>query len=178
MAKGICWEMLCDALRRENHTFMNDLQVIGGWLQLGNSQRAMEYIEETKNRVRRQSCLMNYLGPRLYGLLCAVKMRAEAAGVSVTIQYPDVFDRDEWETSAKVGDALSHLIKVARGEGFTQVEIGLAPGPGANRYIIRLLGGRLNSWSAGEAFSALSLKGFRVRAEEVSGLPAIIVERA
>ncbi|MGE5485327.1 MAG: Spo0B domain-containing protein [Ignavibacteriales bacterium] len=178
MVVGGDWEALCDALRRENHAFMNDLQVITGWLQLGNSQRAMDYIEETKKRVRRQTYVMNNLGPKIFGLLCSVKIRAEADGVSVSIQDPGVFDREGWEAPAQIGEMLWLVVKTAGEQGFTQLELGPVPGPEPDRYVVRLSGGCSNTRCLRDALSALSPEGFRLVVEEVRGLPAIIVEGA
>ncbi len=178
MAGGRDWETLSNALRRANHAFMNDLQVIAGWLQLGNTQRAMEYIEETKGRVRQQSVIMNELGVRLYGLLYALKMKAEAAGIAFMIEDPGPGEFGRWETSPQVERALWRVAEAAASQGFERIELGLGKGVQHDRYVIRLLGGCRDTRCVEDILSSDFPAGFRVRLDEVRSAPAVILERA
>jgi hypothetical protein len=153
---------------------MNDLQVVAGWLQLGNVQRAMEYIEETKERVRRESVAMNALGPGKYGLLHSLRLRAEGAGLNVTINAGGPASGEAAPTPEDLESALWEAVAAAAADGFHHLELSVIPSNGKERYEIRLLGG--GTPAPGGVLSGLAPRGFVVRLKESDGVTSVVLE--
>ncbi len=64
------------------HTFLNDLQVLGGRLQLGQLRTATEYLRRVKSRLTLDSALASLSYPDLEAAMILARVRAEAAGLS------------------------------------------------------------------------------------------------
>jgi hypothetical protein len=63
------------------HGFLNDLQVLSGWLQLDRPKLAAEYLERAQSRLR-ESSWAALRDPDLEAVLFLAKMEAESAGLS------------------------------------------------------------------------------------------------
>lgn len=154
--------MICNTLRRANHTFMNDLQVVAGWLQMGDIQRALDYIDETKERVMRESATMNRLGPDHYGLFLAIRMKAESVGITLAMRDAG----PDWPAGRPVTEqlaqALWEAVQSAAGKGIRSLELIAQTSP--NRDFPRV-----------RETSSTSTRDFTVRLE-AGRSPAIIVE--
>jgi hypothetical protein len=73
-------------LQRQRHSFLNHLQVISGWLQLGNTERARTYLHRLAERLADDGQTLRSLAPE-YGLLIAdLNLEAETHGVLVEWQ--------------------------------------------------------------------------------------------
>jgi two-component system sensor histidine kinase DctS len=94
-----------DALRVQNHEHMNKLHTIGGLLQLGKVERALDYLFEITEQ---QEELTMYLtkridDPNLSGLLLSKISRGKELGVKVTMdrssrlrQFPELLDHHDF----------------------------------------------------------------------------------
>lgn len=73
-------------LQRQRHSFLNHLQVISGWLQLGQPERARTYLDRLAERLTGDGQAVRSLPPE-YGLLVAdLNLEAETHGVLVQWQ--------------------------------------------------------------------------------------------
>lgn len=70
-------------IRRQRHSFINHLQVISGWLQLGQPDRASRYMEQVVLRITEQSAVTRKLPPEWGIALLELAMEAETLGVIV-----------------------------------------------------------------------------------------------
>jgi two-component system sensor histidine kinase DctS len=94
-----------DALRVQNHEHMNRLHTIGGLLQLGKVERALDYLFEVTEQ---QEELTMYLtkridDPNLTGLLLSKISRGIELGIAVTVDrssrlhhFPDLLDHHDF----------------------------------------------------------------------------------
>lgn len=75
------------ALRSQRHGFLNHLQVIAGWLQLGKSERALQYLQRVAARMEAQGQALRSLDdPATELLLLEMELLAEPAGVALVWQ--------------------------------------------------------------------------------------------
>lgn len=106
--------------RTLRHTVMNDLQVIMGWLQLGNAQRAAAQSEVMRARLVREGQLM---GVKPAGLIHGILSRsawAEANGLRVSYLVADDLTGCEGSDDRFAGpfsDALGGLFEALLGAG-------------------------------------------------------------
>lgn len=75
--------------RTLRHTVMNDLQIVLGWLQLGNLQRATEQSEIVRERLVREGQLMTVKPAGLIHGILSRSAWAEANGIRVTYVVAD-----------------------------------------------------------------------------------------
>jgi len=109
---------------------MNDLQVVAGWLQMGDVQRALDYIDETKERVMRESSVINRLGPAHYGLFLATKMKAESAGITLTVGDASPDWPAGLPVTEQLAQALWEAIQSAAAKGIRSLELIARASPG------------------------------------------------
>ncbi len=72
-----------DLLRFQRHSFLNHLQVISGWIQLGKLDRARDYLQEVATRLEAQGELSLVQPPDLVLVLLQVAHLAETYDVEV-----------------------------------------------------------------------------------------------
>lgn len=78
------------ALRNQRHGFLNHLQVIAGWIQLGKSERALQYLERVAARIEAQGqALRSIEEPAVALLLLEMELLAEPAGVELAWQVTE-----------------------------------------------------------------------------------------
>ena len=83
-------------LRNQRHSFLNHLQVISGWLQLGKSDRAVQYIARAVARLEAEGQALQRLdSPEVALFLIETGLEAEPYGVAV-----------RWRVSGPVDPAL------------------------------------------------------------------------
>lgn len=70
-------------LRIQRHGFINQLQVISGWLQLGKPERALQYIDSVRRKREQDGRLLRISNWRLLALLLDKTAAAETAEVEV-----------------------------------------------------------------------------------------------
>lgn len=115
------------------HSFLNDLQIISGWLQLGNVGRASAQAEQVRDRLVREGQLMRI---KPAGLIMALLNRgvwAEANGVRMTyVVATDLAGHEESDETfaGPLADALGGLIEAlqAAGARACTVTVGIAGG--------------------------------------------------
>jgi len=73
-------------LREQRHSFLNHLQVISGWLQLGRAERAAQYLNEVSARVAGESEVLRRAPVSLGLLLIEAGLEAETYGVTLRWQ--------------------------------------------------------------------------------------------
>ncbi|HYF76177.1 MAG TPA: Spo0B domain-containing protein [Symbiobacteriaceae bacterium] len=73
-------------LRRQRHSFLNHLQVISGWLQLGRSERAQQYLETVAARMTGESDVLRQAPADLSLLVLELGLEAETHGVQLEWQ--------------------------------------------------------------------------------------------
>lgn len=113
------------------HSFLNDLQIITGWLQLGNAGRASAQAEQVRDRLVREGQLMRI---KPAGLIMALLNRgvwAEANGVRMTyVVAADLagYEESDAEFAGPLADALGGLIEAlqAAGARACTITVGLA----------------------------------------------------
>ncbi|MEX2356618.1 MAG: Spo0B domain-containing protein [Thermaerobacterales bacterium] len=72
--------------RAQRHEFMNDLQVISGWLQLQRGPEAMAYLKSVSARLNRESAMLNRLPEAVAGVLAVGMILARHQGLPVTLE--------------------------------------------------------------------------------------------
>ncbi|MDF2961145.1 MAG: histidine kinase [Paenibacillus sp.] len=94
-----------EALRVQNHEYMNKLHTIGGLIQLGNKEKALEYVFEVSEQKEE---LTRFLSERikndsLTGLLLGKISRGQELGITVSIdrqshleQFPERLDHHDF----------------------------------------------------------------------------------
>lgn len=76
---------------------------------MGNVQKALEHIESTKERVKRESLLMNSLGPDLYGWLRYLDLKIQAAGGDADVEAPRGLDYRDWRPCSHLEKAVEDV---------------------------------------------------------------------
>ena len=85
-------ESLNGALRAQRHDFRNHLQVIGGLLEMGESDEAAKYIDRVSGSVGALSAQLRTASPAVNALLRVKTAEAQKRGVAM-----DVIVRSAWE---------------------------------------------------------------------------------
>lgn len=115
------------------HSFLNDLQIITGWLQLGNVERASAQAEQVRDRLVREGQLMRIKPAGLVMALLNRGVWAEANGVRMTyVVAADLAGHEvsDEQFAGPLGDALGGLIEAlqAAGARACTITIGTADG--------------------------------------------------
>jgi hypothetical protein len=113
-------------LRRQRHSLLNHLQVVSGWLQLGQPDRARRYLDVLAQRLEAESEALRAAPPALGLAMLELNLRAETYGA--TIEW-------RWQASPELADpgALSRAVEealeaVARlSEGARRLVVDLGP---------------------------------------------------
>ncbi|TVY05491.1 ATP-binding protein [Paenibacillus cremeus] len=84
-----------DALRVQNHEYMNKLHTIGGLIQLGNNEKALEYLFEITEQKEELTRFLTerFKNESLTGLLIGKISRGQELGIQVTIDRQSRLDR-------------------------------------------------------------------------------------
>lgn len=78
-------EGILKLLRVQNHDYLNHLQVIAGYLQLGRSQEALYYLREAVEAIQSQSTIMRWVHPTAVILLFQLQLKLAEAGKKLII---------------------------------------------------------------------------------------------
>ncbi|MEW6309057.1 MAG: Spo0B domain-containing protein [Bacillota bacterium] len=105
--------------RKQRHDFLNDLQVITGWLQMGKVARAEEYLEYVREKLARESRIMRVKDPGLALLLLDKHSQAESHGVILDFHIPSELPR--WSVAhanvlPSLGGLIGWLVQAAAGK--------------------------------------------------------------
>lgn len=74
---------LLKVIRNQRHGFINHLQVISGWLQLGRPEHVLEYIDSIRQKREQESQILRVKNLEMLGLLLGKSSLAEAAELDV-----------------------------------------------------------------------------------------------
>ncbi|MHB0884987.1 MAG: Spo0B domain-containing protein [Bacillota bacterium] len=96
-------------LRSRRHAFLNHLQVISGWLQLGNVDRATSYIDRVLRDMEPEGRFIRAADPALVAFLLAKAEQARSRGVDLTTSVDSGLAAAE-EVAADVAPALDGVI--------------------------------------------------------------------
>lgn len=86
MSRQITGAEALHLLRRQRHSFLNHLQVISGWLQLGRSERAQQYLETVAARMTGESDVLRQAPAAMSLLVLELGLEAETHGVQLDWQ--------------------------------------------------------------------------------------------
>lgn len=70
----------------DRHRTLNDLQVIAGWLQMGNVEKALAYIRQLHDLAERDRLWRRGLPEALVGAILVARARAELRGAAVRVE--------------------------------------------------------------------------------------------
>lgn len=101
-------------VRLLRHNFLNHLQVISGWLQLGQAERASAYLNQVAARLAGESQGARDLNPSLALALLAAAAQAETHGVTLQWHLPPAL---AIEDPAKVTALRETLLAAVNGLG-------------------------------------------------------------
>lgn len=73
-------------LHSQRHSFLNHLQVVAGWIQLGQSDRASAYIDKIAAGIASQGEVLSKVPDEVGIALVAVFLHAEAHAVEVSVR--------------------------------------------------------------------------------------------
>lgn len=91
---------ILEVIARQNHDFLNHLQVISGFLQLNKQEKAREYIKELGRDVERTARVLNSRPPEVAVALLTAMNRAYRSQVAV--ELPAAFDLTGGAVAGKV----------------------------------------------------------------------------
>lgn len=105
-------------LRCQRHSFLNHLQVISGWLQMNQPERASHHVAELAERMAAESSALGQVPPDVGLRLLNLALEAETHGVRVEWHVlPPVVSIAEPELAAFLAQALAAVQAVSgRGE--------------------------------------------------------------
>ena len=117
-------------IRGFRHDFHHHLQTLKGWLEAGDTTRALEYIEELDRRLLTMDTLLKTGNVTLDAIFSAKLAQAKAAGVAVTVKasVPETLNLSDVELSVIFGNLLDNAIEAAQtaqGERFIRVYVAM-----------------------------------------------------
>ncbi|HEY3363718.1 MAG TPA: Spo0B domain-containing protein [Symbiobacteriaceae bacterium] len=89
-------------LRRQRHSFLNHLQVISGWLQLNQPDRARRYLETVADTIAADAQAVRSVSPELGLVLLDLTLEAEAYGARI-----------EWRVKGDLPEAAATEFRAA-----------------------------------------------------------------
>lgn len=112
------------------HAMMNHLQVVAGWLQLGQPERAEEYIGQLKESLQDETKLARAAEPRVAAVFILRRGLAEACGIDLTFKVTGRLDGFGWrneEMGLLVGGLIDASILILdRSQMGRLLEVGIA----------------------------------------------------
>ncbi len=117
-------------MRGYKHDFHNHLQTLKGYLEAGDTDRALRYIGELDRRLMDVDTLLKTGSTSLDAILSAKIAQAKSENIAVTVKanVPDGLTISDLELSIIVGNLLDNAIeacKAAGGEKFIRLYIGM-----------------------------------------------------
>lgn len=100
-------EQMVDLLRRVRHDFANHLQVIGGYLEMGNSDRVKEYLGAVIEDIRSERIIFET--PDGEASLYFYEQLLKAYDIGIILRYEDI-GIDSWEILKASGEPYRSLV--------------------------------------------------------------------
>lgn len=124
------------------HAIMNHLQVVLGWLQLGQPEKAERYIRILEKGLLGETRLVRSALPEVAATLILRRGRAEGCGIELTFSVPEGLRAFGWE-GPEVGCLIAALIDGAillldRSPAGRLLEIGLEESEASRQLTLRL----------------------------------------
>lgn len=116
-----------ELLRGQRHSFMNHLQVVSGWLQLGKSDRAVQYLNRVAARMDAEGQVLRRIeAPEVGFFILAAGLDAEPYGVTLEWRVTGPVDPAQLDDAR--GRFLAALKEAARlPEGERRLVVTLGP---------------------------------------------------
>lgn len=100
---------LLDILRVQRHDFMNHLQVISGLLQLNKPKRALEYIDEAAENLKKASVISKINSVEIAMAVLRADLAAQRQGISLNCNINSKLDggfNHSWALAEVIGELL------------------------------------------------------------------------
>lgn len=113
-------------LRSQRHHFLNHLQVIDGWIQLGREQRAAAYIRQVGQRLEAEGRVLQAIdNPAVALFVVQTNLLAESHGVAVEWQVEGPVDCAALpELDSRLTAALERLSHLPAEQRWLRVRLG------------------------------------------------------
>lgn len=103
---------LLDILRVQRHDFMNHLQVISGLLQLKYPERALDYIYEVAEELKKASVISKISSAEIAMAILRADLNAHKLGVCLNCNVSSKLDRGHQHSSA-LAELIGELLEIA-----------------------------------------------------------------
>jgi len=159
-------EGLIDITRHDRHALLNDLQIIGGWLQLGKTEAAVEYIARLQTRLARDPAWSFVDSPDLEAALLVARLEALGRGLEFSIRVKGPHPASATAVAAALdrGDWSSHGRLRETGPGDRQAALRSAAGV-FHRVLLRIVTDVAESADPGVSSLRVELTAYGDRVE-------------
>jgi two-component system, LytTR family, sensor histidine kinase AgrC len=118
-------EVAMRLLRRQRHSFLNHLQVISGWLQLGRPEKAGHYLDAVAAHMTAESDALRHASTALGLLVLELGLEAETHGVRLEWQVSQpAAETDLADLRSRVMGALTATADLPDGDRAIAVRLG------------------------------------------------------
>lgn len=111
---------LLTVIRNQRHGFINHLQVISGWLQLGKPEHVLEYIDSIRRKREQEGQILRVKNLEMQGLLLGKSSLAEAAELDMRWEVEGGLVEPPALLVEALGAVLEALISALAREGGPQ----------------------------------------------------------
>ena len=116
-SEGISFDDFAKIMSYERHALSNRLQVIGGWMQMGDTEQGLQIVRGMIEQLKQDTWLSRVASPEVFTVICMIRSEAEAHGLSLRISVDEGISEFRWP---KIWN--QHLLQVMH-ELFQQVSI-------------------------------------------------------
>lgn len=119
-----------EMLRNQRHSFLNQLQVIAGWLQMGRPERAHQFVGQLTARFAAEGAVLRQVSEPLGLMVIAINLEAESFGVQVEWQVAGEPDPPDEEAASRRRAEVAAALKAASRLPEPSRRIAILLGPG------------------------------------------------
>lgn len=131
-------EELVLILRNRRHGFMNDLQVISGWLQLHKPERAQEYLDQVVTRLEAEGTILRLGSPSVVLAVLSGTALAETYGVKLECNLQGAEGADDHALLEDLAELMAAVFpEVARRSPEPTVDLTYQPISSGHCYVIQ-----------------------------------------
>ncbi len=120
-------EMAVELARKQRHSFLNHLQVISGWLQLGQPDRARAYLDEVAARMAAEGDVVRSLPPAVSLHVLELSLEAERYAVQL-----------DWQVEPGAESAPAEILTASRETVSRALADGAAEAAAVRRMAVRI----------------------------------------